>query len=86
MTRNEEIQNYAYNNCINDDIDDTSYSLIVEAAKWADATMIAKACEWLETELYTAHDNCGYKVTASFNSVDKKKFIENFKKAMELCI
>jgi hypothetical protein len=48
MTRNEEIQNYAYNNCINDDVDDTSYSLIVETAKWADETMIERAREWIK--------------------------------------
>ena len=48
MKREEEIQNYAYNNCINDDVDDTSYSLIVETAKWADETMIEKARKWLE--------------------------------------
>jgi hypothetical protein len=47
-TREEEIQNYAYNNCINDDVDDTSYSLIVETAKWADETMIEKAREWVK--------------------------------------
>ena len=51
MTREEEINNYAYNNCINDDIDDTSYSLIVETAKWADETMIEKACEWIKENI-----------------------------------
>ena len=51
MKREEEIKNYAYNNCINDDIDDTSYSLIVETARWADETMIKKACKWLEDNL-----------------------------------
>lgn len=30
MKREEEIQNYAYNNCITEDVDDTSYSLIAE--------------------------------------------------------
>ena len=72
MTRKEEIQNYAYNNCINDDIDDTSYSLIVEAAKWADETMIEKACEWLE------------KNRDELSRVNTSGFIELFKKAMEL--
>lgn len=48
MKREEEIQNYAYNNCINDDVDDTSYSLIVETAKWADETMVEKAREWVK--------------------------------------
>lgn len=47
MTREEQIQNYAYNNCITEDVDDTSYSLIVNAIEWADETMIEKACKWL---------------------------------------
>lgn len=47
MTREEQIQNYAYNNCIAEDVDDTSYSLIVSAIEWADETMIEKACKWL---------------------------------------
>lgn len=51
MTREAEINNYAYNNCISDDIDDTSYSLIVETARWADKTMIDKACEWMEENI-----------------------------------
>lgn len=44
MTREEQIKNYATNNCIQDDIDDTSYELIVDAAEWADETMLDKAC------------------------------------------
>lgn len=40
MTREEQIQNYAYNNCITEDVDDNSYSLIVDAIKWADETVI----------------------------------------------
>lgn len=48
MKREEQIRNYAHNNCINDDIDDTSYSLIIETTKWADKTMIEKVCNWLE--------------------------------------
>ena len=47
MTRQEEIQNYAYNNCITEDVDDSSYSLIVDAIKWADETMLNKVCEYL---------------------------------------
>ena len=48
MTRKEKIQNYAYSNCITDGIDDTSYSLIVDAISWADETMIDNVCEWLD--------------------------------------
>ena len=47
MTRKEEIQNYAYNNCITEDVDDISYSLIVDAIEWADETMLNKVCQYL---------------------------------------
>lgn len=79
MTRNEEIQNYAYNNCITDDVDDTSYSLIVETAKWADETMIEKASEGIKNNKHL------HKVW-SFGSLstDWDKFIREFRKAMEL--
>ena len=91
MTRNEEIQNYAYNNCINDDVDDTSYSLIVETAKWADETMIEKAREWLSKVLYIHTENIEDKhwnetktfdwVTSDYDSVND--FIDGFCKAMK---
>ena len=60
-----------------------SYDAAVDAIDIAKKDSIEKACEWLESALYSTHDNCGYKVTASFDSVDKKEFIEDFKKAME---
>lgn len=49
MKREEQIKNYAINNCIQDDIDDTSYELIIETAEWADDTMLEKICKWLDT-------------------------------------
>lgn len=55
----------------------------IEGAKWADKTMIDKACECLKNSLYDTQDNCGYKVVASFDSVDVNEFIEQFKRAME---
>lgn len=75
MTREEEIKNYAYNNCINDDIDDVSYSLIVETAEWADATMIEKACKWLNNVNTDDYIDSGI-----FQITD---LISDFKKAME---
>ena len=57
--------------------------IFIEAAKWADKTMLEKACEWLKNNLYDTQDNCGYKVVASFDSVDVSEFIEQFKSAME---
>ena len=47
MRREDEIQNYAYNNCITEDVDDRSYSLIVDAIEWADETMLNKVCQYL---------------------------------------
>lgn len=77
MTREEEIKNYAYNNCIKDDIDDTSYSLIVETAKWADETMIDKFCKWIEsTDIDMEYRN-------SEEGVCKELLIEGIKKAMK---
>lgn len=51
MTREGQIKNYAINNCITDDIDDTSYELIVETAEWADSTIIEKAIKWLKENI-----------------------------------
>lgn len=84
MTREEQIQNYAYNNCITEDVDDNSYSLIVDAIKWADETMIEKACEWLEEKLLCAE---GYYPTIEFLPIIEynslKEFINDFRKSME---
>ena len=84
MTREEQIHNYAYNNCITEDVDDNSYSLIVDAIKWADETMIEKACEWLEEKLLCAED---YYPTIEFLSIIEynslKELINDFRKSME---
>ena len=72
MTRKEEIHqsllNYKNtynalfpNGCINENV-------YIDGAEWADKTMIDKACEWLEENLW--------------DSI-KTEFIENFRKAME---
>lgn len=62
---------YPIDGCV-EDIEDK-----VDGAKWADETMIEKACEWLSKAL----DNF-YIGTQQANFVDKVKFIESFKKAM----
>jgi hypothetical protein len=58
----------------------------IEGAKWADKTMIDKACEWLENELYEvmAEPNHYYIYdvqSKSYNSLEV--LINGFKKAME---
>ena len=82
MTREEQIeQAWFCKACLSSHFyDEKSFK---EAAKWADKTMIDKACEWLKNSLYDTQDNCGYKVVASFDSVDLNEFINDFKRAME---
>ena len=74
MTREEQIQNYAYNNCIAEDVDDTSYSLIVSAIEWADETMIDKACEYLKANIQIPENVGNWYI---------ENFIQQFRKAME---
>lgn len=82
MTREEQIKHAWFcKACLSSHCyDEKSFK---EAAKWAYKTMIDKACEWLKNSLYDTQDNCGYKVVASFDSVDVNEFIEQFKRAME---
>lgn len=75
MTRKEQIKNYAINNCIQDDIDDTSYELIIETAEWADDTMLEKICKWLENI-----NTDDYMDSGIFQIYD---MIQDFRKAME---
>lgn len=61
----------------------------IKGAKWADKTMIDKACEWLNQTLYIYteinHTHCGADtfdwVTSDYKSVSD--FIEEFRKVME---
>ena len=53
-----------------------------EIAKWADKTMIDKACEWLEEKLYE-HTNMGEFVGTLSRYVYKQDTINQFRKAME---
>lgn len=55
----------------------------IAGAKWADKTMIEKACEWIEENVSDYEDiyyEVGGYVSPEFLI---KKFIEEFKKAME---
>ena len=80
-TREEEIRQMAksYTQVIYSNLDDFSdiTDAYVDGAKWADETMIEKACSWLDRAL----DNF-YIGTHQAKFVDKLKFIESFKKAM----
>lgn len=75
MTREQEIEQQTfvyYETCSDEDI--AKSKGFIQGAKWADETMIKKACRYLD---------------ANFPEIDsvgtwyKKSFIEEFKKAME---
>ena len=76
-TREEEIRQMAksYTQVIYDSLDDFSdiTDAYVDGAKWADETMIDKACEWI-SQSYTSG-------VLDWKNCDS--IIENFKKAME---
>lgn len=77
MTREEEITQFAKSETtlckrISNDYGSTLEEGIIIGAKWADKTMIDKACKWLEQQLFIRYDSDA--VT---------RFINNFRKAME---
>ena len=75
MTREEEINKEAYRVSYNGD----EFNSFIQAAEWADKTMIEKACEWLEQhkEYYNKYD------AWIGEYVDFNALITDFKKAME---
>ena len=51
--------------------------------RWADETMIDKACLYLKEALINTRDNFGYAVVASFDTIDLDGFIEEFRKELK---
>ena len=58
------------------------YLDFVDAAEWADRTMLARICEWLEEHDMTEHIRTIYTGTCSI-SFDKQGLIDALCKAME---
>ena len=77
MTREEELRQYLKERNI--PITSLEANSIIEGAKWADKTMIDKACEWLQQhqESYDMYD------AWSGDFVNFKSLIIDFRKAME---
>ena len=68
--------------------EDTQYLIaksqaFLVGAKWADETMIDKACLYLKEALINTRDNFGYAVVASFDTIDLDGFIEEFRKELK---
>ena len=89
MTREEQIIEEAQKHGLNCMSRINYQDGFIEGAKWADKTMIDKACEWLNKTLYIHTEvndtHCGADtidwVTSNYNSVSD--FINDFKKEME---
>lgn len=82
MTRKEQIMDVAMFYAKKNENTPIPYLDFVEAAEWADRTMIYKACEWFECidfkgDYFTIDSDDG----CIFFNIDK--FIEDFSKAME---
>lgn len=83
MKREEEIRKSAFEYIKSDAVkagdEYTSFGDFINGAKWADETMINKACEWLTRELcYTARGNNLFN-----NKTATDEFVESFYKAMK---
>jgi hypothetical protein len=78
MTREDEIRSASSDHrdwvCCGfiDFVADARSDSFVEGAKWADKTMIEKACQWLQRE-----------VVDDYNGVIWDNMISDFRKAME---
>ena len=71
MTRKEQIRDAAMYFAKKNEKVPFPYLDFIEAAEWADRTMIHKACEWLEEN------------RDELSRVDTNGFIELFRKTME---
>lgn len=72
MTRKEQIADAAMFFAKKNKNNPSPYLDFVEAAEWADRTIIDKACEWMELRL-----------VGTIGSEDAYEFLTKFRKAME---
>lgn len=84
MTRDEEIRRAAGNVAIRDNKGRYAHGFLiqalreafVESARWADRTMIERACQWLQEN----YEDLGIRYIQGYILDD---FVEQFKKAMQ---
>ena len=82
MTRTAQIYNFANSQVDCEFFNEDLYEGIITGAKWADKTMIDKACEWLNSvdmRMYVIADH----TSSNINRFAMNKFISDFCKAME---
>lgn len=80
MTREKEIKQAAINHIC----DDTEQLLVLfeEGAKWADKTMLDKACEWLENNFVCFLQGAKRGIYSN-QFVTVTEMVDNFKRTME---
>ena len=79
MTRKEEIKQKSLSKYPQGT---NRYNKFIEGAKWADRTMLARICEWLENHDMLEHISVIYSGACSIN-FDKQGLIDAICKAME---
>lgn len=76
MTRKEEIQKLIDKEMSVDNYGSSDYQVgVCDGVRFADKTMIDKACQWLEENYYNVYQGTWQEI--------KEQFINDFKKAME---
>ena len=79
MAREEEIRKSAFEYIKSDAVkageEYTSFGDFINGARWADRTLLDKACDWLEKNVCTAYNFNGDENTSTI--------IDDFRKAME---
>lgn len=86
MTRDDETREAAWQVAIRDNKVRYEPGFLVKAlreaftegARWADRTMIERACQWLQTAIYLDYENS---IEHRYESMEE--FINHFKKAMQ---
>ena len=92
MTRSEQIKQAAENTFLIEEetmsLDEQSDMILRQVgfkfgAKWADKTMIDKACEWLKLHAIKYLDKCNDPTYMGGYFIDTENLLHNFRKAME---
>lgn len=84
MARQEQIRNAALEYA-NKSIQDKgiAYLEFVEAAEWADRSLIEKACEYIRTHLWQTVDDDNDPIVESIHNITMDDFIKDFKRYLE---
>lgn len=84
MKREEEIQKLIDEETGIDNYGSFDYQIgVCDGVRFADKTMLDRACEWLENELKETDDKNGYPTVEGRYFVSVKEFINEFRQAMK---